>query len=35
MVQLPLVTRANSLLSKEKLFELAIFDETENKINGS
>lgn len=34
MVQLPLVTRAKSLLSKEKLFELVSFDETENKIKG-
>ncbi|MFW9963474.1 MAG: NAD-dependent deacetylase [Candidatus Sifarchaeia archaeon] len=32
MVQLPLVTQAKSLLSKEKLFELVSFDETENKI---
>jgi NAD-dependent deacetylase len=32
MLQLPSVTRANPLLYKEKLFDLANFVETENKI---
>ncbi|MGD9397613.1 MAG: NAD-dependent deacylase [Candidatus Thorarchaeota archaeon] len=35
MFQLPSVTRANPLLYKEKLFDLANFDETENKIKGN
>jgi NAD-dependent deacetylase len=32
MIQLPMVTRAKPLLNKEKLFDLAKFEETENNI---